>query len=159
MSKEVVQATSTALRQKSKMVEEITPKVEKFAEEMIDFIDSHSKDKNRPIGLSACQLGHSIRMMAFRQNPELLDREDIIILINPEIVYGKGQSVVKETCLSLPGKTYLLKRFKIIKIRGKTLDGTSRSFRARDLLGQVFQHELNHLDGVMIDKIGKLVGR
>lgn len=159
MPKEIVMATNTALRQKSEMVEEITPKVKDLADKMVSFMEEHFQDKNRPIGLSACQLGNNVRMIAFWQNPSSLDRENIIILINPELVYGKGHQIVREGCVSLPGKFYLVRRYKLVKIRGTTLDGTSRSFRGRDLLGQVFQHELNHLDGVLIDSIGKLVTR
>jgi len=159
MPDEVVRATDTILRQKSKPIKEITPKVKELANKMVDFMDNHSQDKNKPIGLSACQLGSNVRMIAFRENPGLLNREDIVILINPELVRTKGYHIVRESCLSLPGKFYLIKRYKIVKIRGTTLDGTSHSFRGRDLLGQVFQHELNHLDGVLIDSIGKLVVR
>ncbi len=157
MPDEVVMATSTALRQRSKIIEEITPKVKDLANEMVNYMDERSKDDIRPIGLSACQLGNNIRMIAFWQNPSSLDRDNIVILINPEIVYAKKQHLVHESCISLPGKTYLIKRYKLVKIRGTTLDNTPRSFRGRDLLGQVFQHELNHLDGVLTDSIGELV--
>lgn len=159
MPDEVVKIPDTILRQASKPIRGITPRVEKVAEEMVDFMDKHSEDALRPIGLSACQLGRSLRMIAFRHNPVSNDRDDIVILINPELVYAKGQYTVNETCFSIPGKTYRLKRHKIVKIFGRTLDGNTRSFRGRDLLAQVFQHELNHLDGVMIDSIGELVVR
>lgn len=154
MTEELVVAPASILRKKSEEVKKITPKTIKIAEEMVNFLHEHSSDNPMPIGLSACQLGHSIRIIAFRQNPMLKDRNDIIVLINPVLVYGKGQHVVGEGCLNLPGKTYLLKRSKIVKIRGMTLDGSPRSFRGRDTLAQVFQHELEHLDGVLIDSIG-----
>lgn len=157
MPSKIVRATSASLRQKSKPIKEITPSVKKIAEEMVDYLDDHSQDKNRPIGLSACQLGSNVRMMAFYGNPQSSNREDIIILINPELVYGKGQHIVNEGCVSIPGKVYQLKRYKLVKIKGTTLNGNSRSFRGRDLLGHVFQHELNHLDGVLVDSIGELV--
>lgn len=157
MNGKIIVAPDPILRQVSKPVKKITPVVEKIADEIVNFMDEHSKDNNKPIGLTACELGYSIRMIAFRMNPQSSDRDDIIILINPELVYAKGQHIVKEGCLSLPGKVYQLKRHKLVKIRGRILDGTSRSFRGRDLLAQVFQHELNHLDGITIDSIGKKV--
>ncbi len=159
MVDELVKAPDPILRQASKPIGKITPKVKELAEEMVNFMDDHSKDATKPIGLSACQLGHSVRMIAFWSNPQSLGREDIVILINPEFVYTKGHHTVNESCLSLPGKFYLIKRYKLVKIRGLMPNGTSRSFRGRDLLGQVFQHELNHLDGVLIDSIGELVVR
>ncbi|MBA7590016.1 Peptide deformylase 1 [subsurface metagenome] len=75
------------------------------------------------------------------------------VLINPEAVYLKGHQVVSESCLSIPGRTFALRRAKLVKIRGLTLAGEMRSFRGRDILAQVFQHELNHIDGVLIDKL------
>jgi len=159
MPGEIVVLPDPVLLQASKPIKEITPKVRKIAEEMLDFLDNHTSDNNRPIGLSACQLGHPIKMIAFRNNPQLLDRSNIVILLNPEMVYCKGQHLVKESCLSIPGKKYQLKRFKLVKIRGTTLENIPRSFRGRDLLAQIFQHELNHLDGVIINSIGELVVR
>lgn len=157
MATEILKSPDPILLHPSEPIKKITPKVKEIAEEMIDFMDIHSSDNSKPVGLSACQLGHSIRMFAFRRSPQSLDRNDVMILINPEMVYGKGQYLVYESCLSLPGRVYQLKRFKLVKTRGITLDGTSRSFRVRDLLGQVFQHELNHLDGILINQIGSLV--
>lgn len=161
MVNKIVVLPSAILRQKSKPIKKITPKVEDLADKMIDFLDYHSEDELRPIGLSACQLNHSLRMIAFWNNPqsrvELLNRDNIIVLINPELVYIKKQRLVREGCSSIPGKVYLLKRGKIAKIRGTILSGASRSFRGRDLLAQVFQHELNHLDGILIDTIGELM--
>ncbi|MBA7706456.1 Peptide deformylase [subsurface metagenome] len=77
------------------------------------------------------------------------------MVINPELVYAKGKYIVQESCLSIPGKEFTVRRAKIVKIRGLTLDNVMRTFRGRDLLAQVFQHELNHIDGILIDQIGE----
>lgn len=74
-----------------------------------------------------------------------------------ELVYTKGFHVVEESCLSIPDKEFTLRRAKIVKVRGLTLDGVTGSFRGRDVLAQVFQHELNHLDGLLIDQAGEEV--
>ena len=78
-------------------------------------------------------------------------------MINPTLVYAKGFHIVRELCLSLPGKIFTLRRHKIVKIRGVTLDGVERSFRGRDVLAQIFEHEIGHLDGILIDQIGEKV--
>jgi len=156
MMDEIVTIPNPILKQKAKPIKEITPEIRNLADRMIDFMDGHSKDKPIPIGLSACQLGYSLRMIAFRRNPQILERNDIIILINPELVSGKGKRIVNEGCLSIPGEFYQLKRFKIAKIRGLTLDGDVRSFRGHDLLGQIFQHELDHLDGILVSDTVKI---
>ncbi|GAI94348.1 unnamed protein product, partial [marine sediment metagenome] len=90
----------------------------------------------------------------FSRNPESPEGMQVQVLINPEVVYLKGHQIVHESCLSIPGRTFALRRAKLAKIRGLTLDGTMRSFRGRDILAQVFQHELNHLDGILIDTLG-----
>lgn len=143
------------LRKKSKPVKRIDSEVKALANEMVQFMQLHRVDKLRPIGLSAPQLGELVRVIAFRRNPLSIDEDDIEVVINPELVYHKGGYLVSESCLSIPGKEFRLRRAKIVKIRGLTLDNLMRSFRGRNLLAQVFQHELNHLDGTLIDRIGE----
>ena len=153
---ELVKAPNELLRRKSKPVKEIDS-VRELAKEMVDFMHTHSADTVAPIGLSAPQLGKLVRVIAFRRNAA--PNGDIQVLINPTLVYAKGSHVVNESCLSLPGKVFALRRPKLVKIRGLTLDGVERSFRGRDILAQVFEHELGHLDGILIDQVGKVVKR
>lgn len=153
--RELITLPNQLLRQKSMPVKSIDSKIKALASDMVEFIQLYRADKLRPIGLSACQLGELVRVIAFRQNPVSLDEEDIQVVINPELVYAKNNCLVRESCLSIPGKEFTLRRAKIVKIRGLTLDGELRSFRGRGLLAQVFQHALNLLDGTLIDLIGE----
>ena len=155
--RELVKVPSKLLRQKSKPVKTVDSEIKELANEMIQFMRLHRADNPYPIGLSACQLGELVRVIAFRRNSLSKDDEDIQVLINPTLVYAKGHHLVTESCLSIPGKRFLLRRHKLVKIRGLTLDGVERSFRGRDLLAQVFEHSLNLLDGVLIDQVGKKV--
>ena len=150
--RELITFPNKLLRQKSKPVKNIDSEIKALAEEMIQFMRLHRGDKFLPVGLAAPQLGELLRVIAFTQNPR---QDNIQVLINPELVYEKGRHLVLEGCLSLPGKVFTLKRAKIVKIRGLTLDGVVRSFHGRDLLAQIFTHELGHLDGLLIDKIGE----
>ena len=143
------------LRKKSKPVKRIDSEVKALANEMVQFMQLHRADKIWPVSLSACQLGELVRVIVFRRNPVSLDEDDLQVVINPELVYAKGNALVYESCLSIPGKEFRLRRAKIAKIRGLTLDNEVRSFRGRSLLAQIFQHELNHIDGILIDKIGE----
>lgn len=152
---ELVTLPNPVLRQKSASVDNIDDNIKRLAQEMIELLDGHQADNVKPIGLAAPQLGELVRVIAFRRNPRSTDKEDIQILINPQLVYAKHFHLVSEWCLSIPGKKFTLRRAKIIKIRGLTLDNVVRSFRARDILAQVFQHEINHLDGVLIDQLRK----
>jgi len=152
---ELVKVPSQLLRQRSKEVKEIDS-IRELAQEMVDFLNSHHTDEPAPIAVSAPQLGQLVRVIAFRRNAA--PDGDIQVLVNPTLVYAKGFHIVTEECLSLPGKSFMVRRHKIVKIRGLTLNGEQRSFRGRDLLAQVFQHELGHLDGILIDKIGNRKG-
>ncbi|GAI93715.1 unnamed protein product, partial [marine sediment metagenome] len=151
--RELIKLPNPLLRQKSKPVERIDSKIKALASDMVEFMHLHRADKSRPIGLSACQLGELVRVIAFRQNSLSIDKDDIQVVINPELVYQKSNYLVHESCLSIPGKVFTLQRAKIVKIRGFTLDNVVRSFRAHDLLAQVFQHELDHIDGALIDQL------
>ena len=153
--RELVKLPNPLLRQRSKPVKRIDSKIKALASEMVQFIRLRQGDDLRPIGLSACQMGELVRVIVFSRNP-MSTVEDIQVLINPELVYAKSFRLVTESCLCIPGKVFTLRRHKLVKIRGLTLDNVVRNFRGRDLLAQVFQHELNHLDGILIDQIGKL---
>lgn len=153
--RELIKLPNPLLREKSKEVKKIDQEIKELAQEMVDFIRLHRGDESRPVGLSAVQLGELVRMIAFSRNPEYLEDMTVQVLINPELVYQKGHQVVRESCLSIPGKQFALSRAKLVKIRGLTLTGEIRSFRGRDLLAQVFLHELNHLDGILIDTLGR----
>jgi len=151
--RELIKVPSDLLRQKSKPVQRIDSKIKALANEMTQFLHLYRAEELRPIGLSACQLGELVRVIAFRQNPVSVDEDDIQVLINPELVYAKRLHLVTESCLSIPGKEFTVRRAKIVKMRGLTPDNIVRSFRGRNLLAQVFQHELNHVDGILIDQI------
>ncbi|MBA7575105.1 Peptide deformylase [subsurface metagenome] len=153
--RELIKLPDELLRQKSEPVETIDRGIKELALEMVDFLRLHRGDAARPVGLSAVQLGELVRVIAFRGNPQSQEELRVQVLINPEAIYLKGHQVVSESCLSIPGRTFTLRRAKIVKIRGITLDGVVRSFRGRDLLAQVFQHELSHLDGILIDTLGR----
>ena len=151
----LIKLPNELLRKKSEPVKSIDSKVRSLAREMAEFMQHHWGDDFRPVALSAPQLGELVRVIAFRRNPLSGEEKDTQVLINPELVYEKGYHLVKESCLSIPGGTFAVRRAKLVKIRGLTLDGVVRSFRGRDLLAHVFQHELNHLDGVLIDTLGR----
>lgn len=155
--RDLVKLPNVLLRQPSLPVDVIDSSVKELAREMTEFILRHQDVKIRPVGLSAVQLGELVRMFAFVDNPEAgKDVEaSVQVVINPELVYMKGIHRVTEGCLSVPGKTFELKRAKIVKVRGLNLDGQVRSFRGRDFLAQVFQHEYDHLEGILVDQRSK----
>jgi peptide deformylase len=71
-------------------------------------------------------------------------------LINPEIVGGEGESILEEGCLSLPNIEVMVKRKQRVLVRGWDLEGKEVIREISDFLGRVYQHEIDHLNGILI---------
>lgn len=106
--------------------------------------------KNNGVGLAAPQVGVSRRLF-------VIDTGDSpMVFINPEIVSQSGKETCEEGCLSLPGLRENVVRAKRIVGRATDLDGKRFEIEAEGLMSRAFQHELDHLDGVVfIDRISK----
>jgi peptide deformylase len=100
------------------------------------------------IGLAAPQIGVSKRVtvldLSFQKNPE-----EKLVLINPEITFKQGKQYGEEGCLSLPDIHEKVSRAAVVKVRAQTLDGEWREYDGEELLARAFQHEIDHLDGVL----------
>ena len=100
------------------------------------------------IGLAAPQIGIPKRLtvidLSFQKNPE-----DKIALINPEVIKKEGKIYEEEGCLSLPDIREKVARAAKVKIRAQDLEGKWFERDADDLLARAFQHEIDHLDGVL----------
>jgi peptide deformylase len=100
------------------------------------------------IGLAAPQIGIPKRLtvidLSFQKNPE-----DKIALINPEVVTKEGKIYEEEGCLSLPDIREKVARAAKVKIRAQDLEGHWFERDADDLLARAFQHEIDHLDGIL----------
>jgi peptide deformylase len=70
-------------------------------------------------------------------------------IINPEIVETRGEWAYEEGCLSIPGLSFELVRPKEVHLKGYDLEGNELSIEADEILARCFQHELDHLDGVL----------
>ncbi len=105
------------------------------------------------VGLAAPQIGKSLQLITVERTPQPL------ILINPKIVgHSLRKYILEEGCLSVPGKFGLIKRWREVKIRAQTLDGKPFEIKAQGFLAEIFQHEIDHLNGVLyIDKVLKFV--
>jgi len=141
------------LRQKSKPIEKIDSGVKAIAETLMDMM-CEKQHGLVPIGIAAPQIGKLVRMFAYRANP-YSDTPDCTVVINPELSHAKGKVILNESCLSIPGKVFSVQRHKIVKLKGLNLDGEQRTFKGRGLTAQQLEHELNHLDGILIDTVGR----
>jgi peptide deformylase len=96
------------------------------------------------LGLAAPQIGVRKRMFVYDigDGPE--------VLINPAISGSDGEWVYDEGCLSVPGMSFEIVRPKQVHLTGYDLDGNEVSIEADELLARLFQHELDHLDGILL---------
>jgi len=103
--------------------------------------DSHG------VGLAAPQVGVPIRLFVFNPTGR---GEDEGVCVNPRIVDRDGSETAEEGCLSLPGVTCKIKRFARVTVRGQDLSGRPIELAGEGLIARVFQHETDHLDGVLL---------
>jgi len=109
------------------------------------------------LGLAAPQVALPIRLlvMNFEGDPE--KKESEFVAINPVIVESKGAISDREGCLSFPGLYQNVRRFKTVKVQAYNLKGELYEMTCHDLPARVWQHEIDHLNGVLfIDKMGSL---
>ncbi len=133
------------LKQRARDVEELNGAlaglVETMYETMYDAVG---------VGLAAPQVGVGKRLFTY----DLGDGEGPRVLVNPVIVESEGESAFDEGCLSVPGLSLEVIRPQRVVVQGVDLDGKEVVFDDDDYLARVFQHELDHLDGVlMIDRV------
>jgi peptide deformylase len=99
------------------------------------------------VGLAATQLGLLRRILVFRADEE----DELGVLVNPVIVERSEEVTAEgEGCLSLPDVHVPVERFATIVVEGADADGEPVRFEAEGLQSRVIQHEIDHLDGVLI---------
>ncbi|EEG76714.1 peptide deformylase [Dethiobacter alkaliphilus] len=137
------------LREKAKEVPEITPQVKKLLEDMVETMyDAEG------IGLAAPQVGISKRIIVI----DVQDETGVLKLINPEIISGEGKETSVEGCLSFPGVAGEVERDESVTVRAQDPDGNTVEICASGLLARAFQHEIDHLDGILfVDKVTRLL--
>lgn len=121
-------------------VTEIDGKVARLVDNMFETLSV----SDTGIGLAAPQVGVQKQIFVW----EVEEKRELVI--NPQIVESSGEWVYEEGCLSIPGLYVELVRPKEVLMRGLDLDGNEIEFEADELMGRLFQHELDHLNGVLM---------
>jgi peptide deformylase len=99
------------------------------------------------VGLAAPQLGISQRLLVYRVGPDA----PVTVLANPELEWASGElELGEEGCLSIPGVMVEVDRPVHVRVRGLDEEGEQRMVEASGLEARVIQHEIDHLDGVLI---------
>jgi len=128
------------LKQKAKRVRTIDRSIKKLIRNMIETL--HAEPGR--VGLAAPQIGIPLRVIIIG-----LPEEEDIVIINPEIVRRKGERLINEGCLSVPGYLGQIKRAESVTTKGRDPNGKEIRIKADGLLAQVLEHEIDHLNGVL----------
>lgn len=149
----VLQFPDPRLKRTSEPVAEVTDEIRELAADMIEVMYDEPG-----IGLAAPQVGEAIRMVVMDTEWTEEDVEkDPIVVINPEILEREGEISWTEGCLSVPDFQAEVERSAKIRVRYEDLDGKEHVEDCEELRAVCFQHEIDHLDGVLfIDRISRL---
>jgi peptide deformylase len=142
----IVKHPDKRLRVKCKKISRLDPSLQRLADDMLETLRAANG-----VGLAAPQVGVSLRLIVIGL-PEDYDHPlagQPIVVYNPEIVKSSGQWEPDEGCLSIPGLIANVPRAEVVTVKGRDRDGREVRFKADDLLGQAFQHEIDHLNGVL----------
>jgi peptide deformylase len=157
-SLKIVQYPHPSLRHPARHLTSIDRKVHLAAGRMLELMY-----ENKGLGLAAPQIGlpYQLFVVNYAGNHELPDAEGVFI--NPVILERRGTQEGEEGCLSFPGLFQKVRRAKTIKAQAYNLKGEAVEVELHDLQARLWQHEIDHLHGVLfIDKmgtIGKLASR
>jgi peptide deformylase len=149
----VLQFPDPLLKRKSVPVGEITDEIRALALDMIEVMYAEPG-----IGLAAPQVGEAIRLVVMDTtwNDEGAEKRPVV-MVNPEIIAREGEITWTEGCLSVPDFQAEVERAARVRVRYRDLDGKEHEEDAIELRAVCFQHELDHLDGVLfIDRISRL---
>jgi peptide deformylase len=154
---DIIALPNPHLRQKSKRVGIITDEIKQIIEEMKDAtIDwDQSRDHEVGVALAAVQIDRLYKIVIVRNNYDDKNDHTFTVFINPEITKHEGEPEIDfEGCLSVKNVYGKVPRYPLVKV--KALDHTGREFRvkAEGFLARIFQHEIDHTNGVVfIDHI------
>lgn len=138
------------------ILKEKAVEVTKFNERLSKLLDDMAEtmyDANG-VGLAAPQIGISKRVIVVDVGEELIE------MVNPEIIEKSGEQIEPpEGCLSIPGLLGYVKRANVIRIKGQDRNGNKVEMKAEGFLARAFQHEIDHLNGVLFIDIAEKVFR
>jgi peptide deformylase len=139
------------LKQRAREVEEIDGDLVVLVNGMYETMDLEDG-----VGLAAPQVGVRKRLFTF----DLHEGAEPAVVINPEIVERDGEVLSEEGCLSVPGYRFEVVRSERVTMRGLDLHGNELVIEGDDFMARVIQHEIDHLDGVLLlDRIDPDVRR
>ena len=149
LSTEILPWNDPALTRKASSIDQINDDVVATAEHMTGVLEKLGSDK--ALGVAANQIGSSFAMFTVFTGPST-----VATIVNPRITESSGSWNYREGCLSLPGMFWWIARPKDVLLTGTTLEGDDVEIRATTVTARLFQHEMDHMNGVLIlDRLPK----
>ena len=151
MIRNILKYPDPELKKKSVPVTVITDKVRELVRDMAETMYAAPG-----VGLAAPQIGVLQRVIVIDISAK--DEESgLIVAINPQIIHTEGESYEEEGCLSVPRYAANVRRHARVVVKYLNLEGEEETCSADELLAIAFQHELDHLDGVLfVDHLSPL---
>jgi peptide deformylase len=158
-TREIVTSPAPVLRSRAHKVREVTPETRQLLEDMVDTMRAAPG-----VGLAAPQVGVSQRVIVVEyaepnEEPDAAPQAPrLYAMVNPEIVRRSSETVAgTEGCLSIPGYLGTVERAETVTVRGLNRFGQPVRIKASGWLARIFQHEIDHLDGVLyIDRASEV---
>lgn len=149
--RKILEFPNAVLKTVAADVNEVDAALNSLAEDMVE-----TMYKAPGLGLAAPQVGISKRLIVVDLSLGEKSNQSITI-INPKIIQSEGEICLEEGCLSVPEYKEKVKRAALVVVRGIDMNGKDIEVEASDLLAVAFQHEIDHLNGVLfIDHLSRL---
>jgi len=139
----IVKYPEPVLSQPGEPVTEFNDELKKLVDDMFETMYA-----SQGIGLAAPQVAVSKRVTVVDLS-QGKDPEQKLVLVNPEIIFCEGKQYEEEGCLSFPEIREKVQRASIVKVRAQDLNGKWFELEGEELLSRAFQHEIDHLDGML----------
>ena len=153
--RKIITVPNPILRTQARKIRTFTPELQYFISDLIETMRmAHG------VGLAASQVGIDKQVIVVEYSEEDKQVEDLnkspklYVVINPEIFHRSSEEITgKEACLSIPGFIGEVNRHQVVTVKGLNRHGRPFRLKARGWLARIFQHEVDHLNGVLfVDK-------
>jgi len=149
--REILEYPHPLLKNRSREVDQIDGELKRLIQDMTETMYDAGG-----VGLAAPQVGISRRVIVVDVSP-MDPQQSFFVMINPEIVFEEGDIDHEEGCLSVPDCLETVKRREKVQVRGISPDGKRVEISGEGILAFALQHEIDHLNGVLIlDRVSPL---
>ncbi len=138
----IVEVPNPVLKMRAKEIKTVNEGVLRVLDNMKDSLYAANG-----VGLAAPQIGVSKRLVVIDVDGQYIE------LINPEIIAREGEQYGPEGCLSVPGVQGMVRRSKKVTVKALNRAGEAFTITGEDLLARAFQHEIDHLDGIIFTEL------